>query len=170
MVGTWIVLPLVIAAAAADFGDGRLARRLSVQSETGRFIDNSCDVVFLLLVFTGFAQLQIWSYPIVGSAMRYWKHANWLPVIALTISFGTYLMRWGLSTRLGVEPRPSARGHSAGVANYILALLGGVAVLPGVEVTPWILEPSFVTVALLNVSGAAENIGLMVEMLVQRSR
>ena len=61
MVGTWIVLPLVIAAAAADFGDGRLARRLSVQSETGRFIDNSCDVVFLLLVFTGFAQLQIWS-------------------------------------------------------------------------------------------------------------
>ncbi|MEE8312612.1 MAG: CDP-alcohol phosphatidyltransferase family protein [Candidatus Binatia bacterium] len=168
--GSWIVLPLVIAAAAADFSDGRLARRLDVQSDAGRLLDNLCDATFLVLVFSGFAITHTWSRPVLGSAIRYWEHANWLPVIALVVSFGSYMVRWGLSAWLGQYPRASSRGHFAGVANYVLAVIGGVAVLPWMNLSPWLLEPTFVTVALLNVSGAGENLGLTVEMLLSRRR
>ena len=100
-----------------------------------------------------------------GIEMRYIKL-----LVALVLSFGSYMVRWGLSARLGQEPRASSRGHFAGVANYVLALIGGVAVLPVMDLSPWLLEPTFVTVALLNVSGTGENLGLIVEMLLTRRR
>ena len=55
----------------------------------------------------------------------------------------------------------SERGHAAGVANYVLVLLGGLAVFPGVFVTRWLLEPAFVTVVLMNATAAVDNVGLV---------
>ena len=158
-----LVLPAVIAAAAADYFDGRIARSMDTATLTGRLIDNLCDAAFLAFALSGFAIATTWSVPMFGSATRYWEYANWLPVIGLAASFGTYMLRWYLSARAGREPTPSPRGHTAGVANYVLVLIGGVAVYPGVDLTPWLLEPSFVTVALLNLTGAGENIGLIVQ-------
>ena len=116
------------------------------------------------MCFAGFAIQNTWSDPIAGSATRYWAHANWLPLACLVPAFGLYLVRWAVSGRMGAPLAPSTRGHSAGVFNYVLALLGGVAVLPGVEVTRWILEPGFVTVALLNATAVSENLLLLLQI------
>jgi phosphatidylglycerophosphate synthase len=156
-----LVLPAVVVACAADLADGRIARRRGTASSAGRLLDNLCDGVFLGLSFTGFALAWTWSLPLVGSATRYWSHANWLPLIALAASFGSYMVRWGVSAARSREPHPSKRGHAAGVANYVLAILGGFAVFPGFDITPWLLEPAFMTVVLLNLSGASENLLLL---------
>lgn len=118
-----------------------------------------CDAAFLAASFAAFALAATWSHPLVGSAVRYSAYANWLPLPALLASFGTYALRWPLEASGPLLPA-SGQGHSAGIANYGLVLLGGVAVWPGVFLSPWILEPSFVTVALLNLSAAAENLRL----------
>jgi hypothetical protein len=47
------------------------------------------------------------------------------------------------------------------VANYVLAWLGGVAVIPGLYLSPFLLEPAFLTVVLMNLSGALENLRLL---------
>lgn len=156
---SWYVLPAVVLAAATDWLDGRLARSRSEQSEAGRLTDNVADAVFLAFSFSGFALTATWTHPPLGSAIRYSPYANWLPLAALAASFGSYLLRWSRSTRSS-HPIPfrSVRGHSAGVANYALAIIGGVAVLPAVYVTRWFLEPAFVTVALLNLTATADNL------------
>jgi phosphatidylglycerophosphate synthase len=159
---SWLVLPAIAWACAADWLDGRVARHRGEASMAGRLLDNLCDAGFLALAFAGFALATTWSLPLVGSATRYWEHANWLPLITLAASFGTYLVRWAVSASRRLPLLPSVRGHTAGVANYVLAVVGGVAVLPGVELTPWILEPTFVTVALLNATAATDNVRLLV--------
>lgn len=168
---SWLVLPAVVGAAAADWFDGRVARASGTASVTGRLIDNLCDFAFLTMCFTGFAIQEVWSEPLVGSATRYWEHANWLPLACMVAAFGLYLVRWVVSHRLGAPMAPSMRGHSAGVFNYVLVLLGAVAVLPGAmealggrEVARWILEPSFVTIALLNATAISENFLLLIQI------
>ena len=153
------VLPAAVVACLSDLADGATARKRNESSRSGRYVDNLCDLVFLAAAFAGFALAATWSHPVVGSAIRYSPHANWLPLVALATSFGTYVLRWPLEAA-GQAPAVSAQGHSAGIANYALVLLGGVAVWPGVFLSPWILEPSFVTVALLNLSAGAENLGI----------
>ena len=155
------MLPAVVAAAAADWLDGRLARSLGTASASGRLLDNLCDGAFLALCFSGFALQQVWSDPISGSATRYWQHANWLPLAAFGAAFALYLLRWALCHLTGAPMMPSLRGHSAGIFNYVLVILGGVAVLPDVDVTRWLLEPAFVTVALLNGTAVSENLLLL---------
>jgi phosphatidylglycerophosphate synthase len=159
-----VVLPACVAACAADFWDGRLARRRGLASMAGRLLDNLCDAAFLALALSGFALAHTWSLPLVGSATRYWRLANWLPVIGLAASFGTYLLRWAVAVFRGLEPVGSSRGHSAGIANYALTLLGGIAVLPNQDVTSWLLEPSFITVALLNLTAATDNLLLLAKL------
>jgi phosphatidylglycerophosphate synthase len=158
---SYLVLPAVLLAAAADWLDGRMARALGSASPAGRLLDNLCDGAFLAMSFYGFAVQQVWSDPLTGSATRYWEYANWLPLLAFAAAFGLYLLRWGLCAFTGTPLQPSMRGHSAGVFNYVLAIVGGVAVLPDIHVTRWILEPTFVTVALLNASAASENLVLL---------
>ena len=158
-----VVLPAVAAACVADWLDGRVAREHGAASMRGRLIDNLSDAVFLALAFAGFAVSMTWSLPLVGSATRYWEHANWLPLVALVGSFGSYMLRWAVCSARDWALEPSLRGHTAGVANYALALLGGIAVIPGFDMTPWLLEPAFVTVALLNVSAVTENLGLLLK-------
>ena len=164
-----LVLPAILLACFLDYADGRVARANNAASSRGRLIDNLCDAAFLALCFAAFARNEIWSDPVIGSATRYWDQANWLPLIMLAASFGAYMIRWAVSARMSVEPAPSLRGHSAGVFNYVLAVLGGVAVLPGFVMTPWILEPSFITVALLNATATSENLLLLARTIHNHS-
>jgi phosphatidylglycerophosphate synthase len=159
---SWIVLPAVLVACASDWGDGRLARARDDASMAGRLIDNLCDAAFLALSFAGFAVAEAWSLPLVGSATRYWEHANWLPLIGLAASFGTYMLRWAVCARRDLPLARSARGHAAGVANYVLVVIGAVSAIPGHPLTPWLLEPSFITVTLMNVTAATDNLGLLI--------
>jgi len=161
-----LVLPAVVLACLSDWYDGRVARRRMEDSLAGRLVDNLSDAAFLGLAFTGFALATTWSHPLTGSAVRYTPHANWLPVAALALSFGSYSGRWLITARKGKNMLRSERGHAAGVANYVLALLGGLAVLPGVQVTRWLLEPAFVTVALMNATAAVDNVGLLLRARV----
>jgi len=165
-----IVLPLCVAACVADFWDGRIARSSGLASTAGRLLDNLCDAAFLALALSGFALAHTWSLPLVGNATRYWQHANWLPVVGLAASFGTYLLRWAFAACRGFEPAASARGHGAGIANYALAVLGGIAVLPMVDVTPWLLEPAFLTVVFLNLTAAFDNLLLLAKIALQPAR
>ena len=64
-----------------------------------------------------------------------------------------------------LTPGPAAiavasQASSNGIARS-QAVVGGVAVLPGFMMTPWILEPAFVTVALLNATAVSENLLLL---------
>lgn len=159
---SFVVLPAVVLACLSDYFDGKLARSRGQDNQRGALIDKLADGLFLALVFWAMALAEVWSRPPFGSALRYWTGANWLPLVAIGLSFSSYLLRarlWGVSATLA---RRSPRGHTAGVANYVLALVGGVAVLPGFYLSPFLLEPAFLTVALLNLSGAFENIGLLV--------
>lgn len=157
---SWVVLPAVLAACVADYCDGVWARRSHRESDLGRLIDNVSDAGFLALAFAAFARASTWSDPVTGSATRYWEHANWMPLIGLALSFGTYLLQWGLALLRGVPRAPSVRGHHAGILNYVLAVIGAVAVVPGVHLTPWVLEPVSVSVALFNVTAAIDSLGL----------
>ncbi len=156
-----LVLPAVALACWTDWLDGTLARRSGAPSSHGRLLDNLCDGLFLALVLTAFAQRQLWSPPVWGSAIRYWEHANWAPVLGLGASFGLYLLRWAASSIVGFAMQPSRRGHEAGIANYVLAVVGAVAVTDGLELSRWLLEPAFATVVLYNLLGAADNLILL---------
>lgn len=150
-------LPAVLLACASDYLDGRLARRIGSTGGAGRLIDNLCDFFFLLFCFAAAARSDLWSPPIWGSAIRYWAGANWLPVIALLLSFGSYFLRVELERARGLESLRSPRGHAAGVANYALAIVAALEWTPGIDLGPWVLEPAFVTVALLNLTAVSEN-------------
>ncbi len=164
---SWLVAPAVALAAASDYCDGVLARRDGSSSVAGRFLDNICDAVFLGLAFTGFALQSVWSDPVWGSATRYWEYANWLPLYALAVSFGLYMFRSVYCLRRDLPLLPSPRGHAAGVANYVLAMIGALAVWPSVRghelygLSRWLLEPGFLTVVLLNASAVGENLRLL---------
>lgn len=156
----WLVLPAVLAACASDYVDGMLARQSGAESEIGRLVDNLSDATFLALAFCGFAEASTWSGA-RRSATGYWDHANWLPLIGLALSFGTYLLHWAVARLRGATGRGSLRGHHAGVLNYSLAVVGGVAVLPGVTITPWFLEPLSIAIALFNVTAAMDTVALL---------
>ena len=158
---SFLVLPAVVLACLSDYFDGKLARSHGQDDTRGALVDKLADGLFLVLVFWAMALAEVWSRPPFGSALRYWTGANWLPLIALGLSFSSYLLRMGLLGLAKTLARRSPRGHSAGVANYVLALVGGVAVLPSLYLSPFLLEPAFLTVALLNLSGALENLRLL---------
>ena len=158
---SYLVLPAVVLACLSDFFDGRVARSRGSEGGRGRFYDNLGDGLFLALAFWGFAETAAWSNPQTGRATAFFAYANWLPLWALGASFGAYMMRWLLAARRGAGPRRSPRGHSAGVANYILAVVGAVAVFPGAGLSPWLVEPAFLTVVLMNLSAAAENLMIL---------
>lgn len=156
-----LVLPLVLLACASDWLDGEVARRLGSQTRAGRLVDNLCDFFFLLFLFEYFALCRLWSPPVWGTLIRYGAAANQLPVMALVASFGSYFVRLGLEIRAGRDPARSRRGHAAGVCNYVLVVAGGVELLPGVRLGPWLLEPAMLAVVLLNLSAVFENLALM---------
>jgi phosphatidylglycerophosphate synthase len=125
MAGVWILLygahdpgggamaiAIVAAAAATDFIDGRIARRLGASSAAGRWLDSAADVVFVL------------------SALGCFTAAGATPVyipILIAISFGQYAIDSVLIAP-GRGPIRSRLGHYGGVINYALAI--ALAVTP----------------------------------------
>lgn len=156
------VLPLVVVACLTDYYDGPMARRAGVEPTLrGRLTDNLCDIAFLVLVHSGFALRQLWSPPVWGRAIHYWEHINWLAVLALLAAFTPYLIRSLLDARAGRPTLRSSRGHTAGIANYVLAVAGAVLLLPGLAHALWLgalMEPVFLTVVLLNGTAISENL------------
>jgi phosphatidylglycerophosphate synthase len=163
-----VVLPIVLLACASDWMDGQIARRAGASTLTGRLVDNLCDFAFLACLFSFFATADVWSPPVWGRLVRHWSDANWLALYALVASFGVYFLRLCLDVAAGREPERSSRGHAAGVSNYVLAVTGGVEMLPGVGLGPWVLEPAMVTVALLNVLSVPENVLMMLKRAIPR--
>ncbi|RMD82968.1 MAG: CDP-alcohol phosphatidyltransferase family protein [Candidatus Dadabacteria bacterium] len=167
---TVLALPATAMAVLSDWLDGRLARAGDCASEAGRLVDNLCDCAFLSAAFYGFGRAAVWSDPHWGRAVRYWSGVNWLPLLATLAAFGAYFARWGLCRAIGVSLAPSARGRQAGVANWALAVTGAVAVLPGVRLGPWVLEPAFLTVVLLDITAAVDNLLLALAAALGRDR
>lgn len=142
---TSATLPLVIAvlAAASDFVDGRLARRLGSASRAGAVLDVLGDGVFVVSALAGLASVRIvtWLLPVAV-------------VLALTGLAVASLRAAGSAD--GPPPPPRTRGpadragHAAGIVNYG-AVLAGSAALAGWIPGAWIL-PASVTVAVLNLS------------------
>jgi phosphatidylglycerophosphate synthase len=145
----------VVLACVADYVDGAVARRTRSETVAGRMLDNWCDAGFLALVFAGFAQARVWS-----TAGRVGANAglDWWPLVALIASFGSYALRWLAASMRGTVPRRSPRGHHAGIANYVLALVGGAAAFPSVDLPSYVVSAPFFAVVALNVIAAADNV------------
>ena len=139
-------LALAVLAAASDFVDGRLARRLGVASRAGAVLDVVGDGVFVLAALAALA-----------AAAR----LSWLLPIAVTLALtGLALATW---RRRGAAPSAGAArpargpadraGHAAGIANYAVVIAASVAVAGWVEGS-W-LPPVSVAVAVLNLAPLA---------------
>jgi phosphatidylglycerophosphate synthase len=154
-----LVLPAVVLACVADYVDGVVARRVGRETVAGRLLDNFCDVGFLALAFSGFARVHLWSEALGGDYRN--TGVDWWPLFALAGSFGSYVVRWLVASSRGTIPRRSPRGHHAGIANYVLALVGGVAVLPSLELPSVLIGAAFVGVTGLNAVAAVDNLRLL---------
>ena len=146
---TSAVLPLAIAvlAAASDFVDGRLARRLGSASRAGAVLDVLGDGVFVVLALAGLASVRV---------------VTWLLPAAVVLALGGLAvasLRARGSADASPPPPPRTRGradragHAAGIVNYG-AVLAGSAALAGWIGGAWIL-PASVAVAVLNLSPLA---------------
>lgn len=146
---TSATLPLAIAvlAAASDFVDGRLARRLGSASRAGAVLDVLGDGVFVVLALCALASVRI---------------VTWLLPLAVVLALGGLAvasLRAVRSVDGPPPPPPRTRGkadragHAAGIVNYG-AVLAGSAALAGWIPGAWIL-PASVAVAVLNVSPLA---------------
>jgi len=138
---------IAVAAAASDFVDGRLARRLGTASRAGAFLDVLGDGVFVVSALAGLASVRV---------------VAWLLPAAVALALGGLAVA-SLPTRvavaLPVAPRPSGRGpadragHAAGIVNYGAVLAGSAAIAGWID-GDWIL-PASVAVAVLNLSPLA---------------
>lgn len=138
-------LPLVLAvlAAASDFVDGRLARRLGATSSRGAVLDVVGDGVFVLCAL---------------AALAAGKQVSWLLPLATALALGGLALavwrRRATAPASGpVRPRrgPADRaGHAAGIANYAVVIAGSVVVAGWVS-GAW-LPPVSVAVAVLNLA------------------
>lgn len=164
-----LALPLVLLACALDFSDGRLARARGSESSIGRALDNVCDFAFLAMFFHAAAAIQLWSGPAPGVAPCQWPGANQLPLIALTLSFGSYALRAAVCAVLRTRVAPSPVGRAAGVLNYALALVGAAIVSFGPDrSSPLLVETVMGVVALVNVAAFAQNCGLLARQLTRQ--
>ena len=139
-------LPLTIAvlAAASDFVDGRLARRLGSASRAGAVLDVVGDGVFVLAALAALASQGVLS--------------RLLPIAVLLALSGLALNAWrarrASADVVAAVPRvrgPADRaGHAAGIVNYAVVIAGSVAVAGWVS-AGWLM-PVSVAVAILNLS------------------
>lgn len=143
------VLPLAIAvvAAASDFVDGRLARRLGSASRAGAVLDVLGDGAFVVLALAGLASVRVVSWLLPAAVVLA------LAGLAVASSRGG-----GIAYASSPEPprrrgRADRAGHAAGIVNYG-AVLAGSGALTGWIPGAWIL-PASVAVAVLNLSPLA---------------
>ncbi len=116
--GGWLPLLLWGVAAATDYLDGPLARRLDTVSARGAVLDNVADVAFVL---TGLV-----------TACAHGLLSPFVP-LAVAASVAAYVVA---SQRLSAGRAPrlarSRLGHAAGVVNYAcVGLAAGSLALPG---------------------------------------
>jgi len=156
-----IVLPAVLAACAADYSDGIVARRRGDASLAGRLVDNLCDAAFLALVFAAMGRARLFAWKAAGESALLDDALCWLPLAGLVLSFGSYLLRWGAAHGSGRVAERSAFGHRAGILNYALAVMGAVAVFPGAPVPSAVPALSSLAVSLFNVAAAFDNARLL---------
>ncbi len=139
-------LPLVLAAlaAASDFADGRLARRLRATSKRGAVLDVVGDAVFVLCA--------------LGALAAQGRLSGLLPAAVALALAGFALARLraappaddGNGFRRGAADRA---GHAAGVVNYAVVIVASAAVAGWVD-GGW-LVPASVAVACLNATPLA---------------
>jgi len=163
------VFPLVLIACLLDFADGRVARAYGSDGPIGRTIDNGCDFVFLALCFHAFARMELWSDPTTSVAVKLWRGGNGLPLLALALSFGSYAWRAAVCAARGLPLTPSPVGRAAGVLNYALALVGGVAVSPHWHRQRTLLEVSMAFVVAANLAAFLQNGILLARQLRRRA-
>jgi phosphatidylglycerophosphate synthase len=91
--------------ALSDFADGRIARRLGVESRNGRVLDHGADITFILAALGLYAGLGI---------------APWWVPAAIAAAFATYVI--DSLRRSGARPSliGSRIGHLGGICNYAL--------------------------------------------------
>lgn len=166
-----LALPLVLLACVLDFSDGRLARARGSESALGRVLDNVCDFAFLAMFFHAAAAIELWSDAAPGVAAWQSPGVNQLPLMALTISFGSYAVRAAVCAVAGTRIDPSPVGRVAGVLNYALALVGAAVVSFSPDrSSPPLVESVMMVVALVNVVAFAQNCGLLARQFThQRS-
>ncbi|MGB6555391.1 MAG: CDP-alcohol phosphatidyltransferase family protein [Candidatus Binataceae bacterium] len=97
---------IAIAAAASDFLDGRLARRLGVGGGAGQWLDPVADVTFVLAA--------------LGCAAAAGAIPLYIPIL-IVASFSQYALDSRILHRAG-GPIRSRLGHYGGVVNYALVL------------------------------------------------
>jgi phosphatidylglycerophosphate synthase len=100
-------LIIAIIAAGSDFIDGRIARRLGVASNRGRWLDGIADVTFVLAA--------LWCEANAGVLPFY------IPVL-IAISFGQYALDSIIITRAAAGPIKSRLGHWGGIVNYAMVI------------------------------------------------
>ena len=126
--GRLAYLAIALVAAASDFIDGRIARRLRVASESGRWLDALADVTFVLCALT--AESYAGAIPI------------YIPIL-IAISFSQYALDSILIPKrtpapiknapapIGIAAEPtkgaagpikSRLGHWGGIINYALVI------------------------------------------------
>jgi phosphatidylglycerophosphate synthase len=159
-----IVLPLVLVACLLDFSDGRLARARGSEGPAGRALDNICDFGFLAIFFHACAGIGLWSDPVAGAAARWWRYANHIPLVVLTMSFGSYVVRAALCAVSATPLAPSNLGRMAGISNYALALVGAASVSLRWGRPSLLVEAAMVLVAFINVAACVQNCVLLVRL------
>ena len=156
-----VVLPLVLLACLLDFYDGRLARARGSEGPAGKALDNICDFGFLGIFFYACAGIRLWSDPVAGVVAQWWRYANHIPLLVLTMSFGSYAVRAALCAALANPVAPSGVGRMAGIFNYGLALVGAASVSLDWGRPSLLVEAAMVLVALVNVAACVQNCVLL---------
>jgi phosphatidylglycerophosphate synthase len=157
-------LPVVALACVTDFADGRIARARGVQSGTGRWLDAGADVVFLVATFHALGEIGLWvtAGDLVGGGPS--PALNRAPLWALVLSFGSFVARAALAATLARPLAASPLGRVAGVLNYGLALVGGVAMFPGIDVPGSVRLAAMLLVVAANLAAAGQNFLLTVRV------
>ena len=106
---------LAIAAAVSDFIDGRVARRLSVASARGRWLDGVADVTFVLAALS--CESAAGAIPI------------YIPIL-IALSFSQYVIDSLIIARGRLGPIKSRLGHWGGIINYALVIALAIAPPP----------------------------------------
>lgn len=138
-------LPLVLAllAAASDFVDGRIARRLGTSSPSGAILDVVADGVFVVCALAALAAAGVVSRALPAAVL--------LSLAGFALSARRRKRTASVAVVADARRGPADRaGHYAGIANYGTVLVASAAVAGWIEAR-WLL-PASVAVAVLNVA------------------
>ena len=108
---------IAVVAAATDFIDGRMARRLGVARESGGWLDSIADVTFVLVALGCYAAAH---------------QLPWAIPVLIAISFGQYALDSLWLHRTGAPVR-SRLGHWGGIFNYALVIAMALGTSGSVE-------------------------------------